>query len=529
LNVKKTTWGQDVWLSWLVGCVASPRICGIVAVAIATLLAEQTVTAEQAVGAEVVRAVSGQVSGQVAEPALLNQPVPEDTGSSSIDGAASSKARLEIDSRISQALFEPLAGSPVFHPVSTGWEHTGVMDPSASQLSLGGILLGQAAATQPAANQFSTNQLSANQLSANQLSANQLALDGSVPGNGVPNPTDKTVRRAGSDILGKPTLKLQGVYKLEGEDSSARARLTGLYPITPDVLVGAVVDWTTGRGFSDSQDGGLSLNELYVAVSPSWLPRFRLIGGLMDYTSYFDRNSFAKDGASHFFNRVFQTNPALSAAGLASRPGLIANWSVTDNLDVKGGVFSSRRSLGDFALDGSVAEVAWRIGTLIMTGTYISAKDAGRRTGFEEIFQFDRGGNTFGLSAGDREKAYGFNAEYYLPQLNMGFFGRYGHYTNSALDESGDTYSFGTTFLDLFRPNDRLGIGYGRQLSNNDLRRSRDDKRPDVLEVYYDIPIRPYLRGAVMIQARDQFSEVVLGIRIKTEINLIPLGAPFRR
>ncbi len=519
MNVKKTTWSQSVRLSWLIVYAVFPAVCGMVAVAIAALLTEQ------AVAEEVVQTSSD----QVAESVPFNLPASQDAHLAA-HLAVPSETRLEMNSSLAQGLFEPLAGSLPLPPVFPVWVDGGVIAPSTSHLSLGEMLLSDTSINQRSAqNQRSADPTAASQPSPKVLPANQVALDGSVPGNTVPDPTDKTVRRAGSEILGKPTLKVQGVYKLEGADSSTRIRLTGLYPITPDVLFGAVVDWSTGRGFSDSQDGGLSLSELYVAVSPSWLPRFRLIGGLMDYTSYFDRNSFAKDGASHFFNRVFQTNPALSAAGLASRPGLIANWSVTDNLDVKAGVFSSRRSLGDFALDGSVAEVAGRIGTFIITGTYISAKDAGRQTGFEEIFQFDRGGNRFGLSPGDRENAYGVNAEYYNPQLNMGFFGRYGHYTNSALDESGDTYSFGTTFLDLFRPNDRLGIGYGRQLSNNDLRRSRGDKRPDVLEVYYDIPIRPYLRGAVMIQARDQFSEVVLGIRIKTEINLIPLGAPFRR
>ena len=350
-----------------------------------------------------------------------------------------------------------------------------------------------------------------------------------VPSNQPPRPDDHSVRRAGSAILGQPTLKLQGVYKLEGSDSSARARLTGLYPVTPDLLFGAVVDWSTGRGFADSLTSGLSLNELYVAVSPSNLPRLRLIGGLMDYTSYFDRNSFAKDGASQFFNQVFQTNPALSATGLTSRVGLIANWSLTDDFEVKGGVFSSRRSLSSFALDGYVGEADWRIGTFILRGTYLSAKDADQQSGFAEIFQFDRGNGNFGLSPDDRENTYAFNAEYYVPQLNIGFFGRYGHYSNSTLGEGGDTYSVGATFFDLLRPRDRLGIGYGQQLSNSDLRRQRDDKRPDILEVYYDMPILPYLRGAVMVQARDQFSDLVLGFRLKTTIDLLPLGAPFRR
>ncbi|KAM3099009.1 hypothetical protein ACKFKG_04245 [Phormidesmis sp. 146-35] len=331
------------------------------------------------------------------------------------------------------------------------------------------------------------------------------------------------VRRQGSAILGRPSIQLQGVFKQEGSESSARARVTGTYAITPHSMFGAVVDLTTGNAFADSPRTGLDLNELYFATSPANLPELRFVVGLMDLTSYFDRNSFAKDGASHFFNLAFQTNPALSAAGVSSRIGVLANWNLTDNIEVKAATFSANRDLSQFALDSFAGELGVRLGPAIIRGTYVSSRDAGRRTGFREIFQFPRD-DGFGLASGDRETAYGINAEVYIPQLKMGLFGRYGRYDNITLGQGGDTFSFGVTWLDLFGRDDRLGIGYGRQLSNEDLRRDSDAKVPDVLEVYYDLRVSKFLRAGVMVQQRNEFSETVVGFRLRTEFDVSPRG-----
>lgn len=345
-----------------------------------------------------------------------------------------------------------------------------------------------------------------------------------IADSGVPAPSDKVLRQ-GSEVLGVPSVQLQGVFKQEGSDTSARARLRGFYPVTPNAGFGAEVDLTTGRGFADSQETGLNLNELYFAGSLPSLPTLRFVVGLMDLTSYFDRNSFAKDGATHFFNSVFQTNPALAAAGIASRPGLLVNWSVTDDIDLKATTFSSNRNLGDFHLDAFAGEVGVRFGTAIIRGTYVSSRDAGQRSGFQELFDIPRSGRA-GPQPGDREEAYGINAEVFIPSLKLGLFGRYGHYTNLALDTSGATYSAGLNFLDVFLPSDRLGLGYGRQLFNDDFRRARGDNNPDVLELFYDFRITPNLRAAVMLQERNSFSETVLGVRIRTDFDISSL---FRR
>jgi len=341
---------------------------------------------------------------------------------------------------------------------------------------------------------------------------------------GVPAPSDKVLRQ-GSSVLGMPSVQLQGVFRQEGSDTSARARVRAFYPVTPNAGFGAEVDLTTGIGFADSQETGLNLNELYFAGSLPSLPTLRFVVGLMDLTSYFDRNSFAKDGATHFFNSVFQTNPALSAAGIGSRPGLLVNWSATDDIDLKATAFSSTRNLGDFNLDAFAGEVGVRFGTAIIRGTYVSSRDAGQRSGFREIFDIPRSGN-LGSRSGDREEAYGINAEVFIPSLKLGLFGRYGRYTNLNLDASGTTYSAGLSFLDIFLPSDRLGLGYGRQLSNDDLRQARGDNNPDVLELFYDFRITPNLRAAVMLQERNGFSETVLGVRVRTDFDLSPL---FRR
>ena len=326
--------------------------------------------------------------------------------------------------------------------------------------------------------------------------------------------------QSASKILGTPSIQLQGVLLNQGDDFSARARVSALYPISLDALFGAVVDLTTGNDFSDSRVTGLSINELYFAVSPSSLPGLRFVVGQMDLTSYFDRNSFAKDGATHFFNPVLQTNPALSATGIASRPGVLVNWAITDNLEAKAATFSSSRNLGDFALDAFAGEIAVRAGNFILRGTYASDRDAGQRDSFREVFQIPRSDGTTGTRSGDREVAYGVNGELFVPSLKLGLFGRYGHYDNLALDQGGDTYSLGFNFLDLLMPHDRLGLGYGRGLSNGDLRRQSDAKVPDVLELFYDFRISPNLRLGFTVQERNQFSETVVGFRLKTQFDL---------
>ncbi|MBD1855918.1 MULTISPECIES: porin [Leptolyngbya] len=323
-----------------------------------------------------------------------------------------------------------------------------------------------------------------------------------------------------TNALTPANLVFQGIYLYQGDETSARARLTGVYPLSPNVIFGGTVDVVTGRAFSDTPDEGFNVNELYVAVSPREAPGLRFVVGQLDLTSYFDRNSFAKDGATHFFNSVFQTNPALSATGISSRPGALVNLSLGDHFEAKAAVFSSARGLTDFALDAFVGEVGVRAGNLIVRGTYATDRDAGSKTGFDEIFSFNRGNNQFGLLKGDREEAYGVNAELFIPNLKLGLFGRYGRYNNLELNEGGDTYSFGFTFLDVLTRNDRFGIGYGRGLSNAQLQ--REDTNPNVLEVFYDFRLLSGLRLGFSVQSRNDFTDTIAGVRLRTEFDVLP-------
>jgi hypothetical protein len=319
---------------------------------------------------------------------------------------------------------------------------------------------------------------------------------------------------------------LQGTYILQGDDSSARVRLSGLYPLNSRTLFGGTLDLTSeANSFSDSPGQGLNINELYVATAPfADLPNFRFVVGQLDLTSYFDRNSFAKDAATHFFNPVFQTNPALSATGVSSRPGALVNWTITDNIEAKAAIFSSARTVNDFTLDGFAGEIGLRYGNGIIRGTFVSDRDAGSRDGFQEIFGVARSDGGTGLRTSDREEAYGVNGEYFFPQLNMGVFGRYGRYDNRELGLGGDTFSGGISFVDVFSPNDRLGLAYGRTLSNDKLRRERGDEVPDVLELFYDFRFLPNLRLGFTFQQRNDFSETYGGFRVKTEFDVTPRG-----
>ena len=329
-----------------------------------------------------------------------------------------------------------------------------------------------------------------------------------------------------STALTSPVLQLQGTYINQGDQSSARARLAALYPLTPQVQFGATLDLTSeANSFADSRGQGLNVNELYIATAPfTGLPNLRFVAGQLDLTSYFDRNSFAKDGASQFFNPVFQTNPALSATGIASRPGVLVNWTLTDNIEAKAAVFSSSRSLSDFSLDAFAGEIGFRYGNAIVRGTFTSDRDAGSRDGFREIFGATRPDGGTGIRSSDREDAYGVNGEYFFPNLNMGLFARYGRYENQALKRGGDTYSFGVSFLDLITKDDRLGLAYGRNLSNDLLRSLSKSDVPDVLELFYDFRFLPNLRLGFTLQQRNSFEDTYAGFRVKTDFDVTPRG-----
>ncbi|MGG6237695.1 carbohydrate porin [Nodosilinea sp. AN01ver1] len=316
---------------------------------------------------------------------------------------------------------------------------------------------------------------------------------------------------------------VQAAYLQEGSEGSARLRAGGIYVLSPSVFAGATVDLSTGQAFSDTDQTGLSLSELYLTASPANLSELRFTVGLMDLTSYLDRNSFAKDSLTHFFNPVFQTNPALSTVNVASRPGALVNWTPVDALSLTATAFSSSRSLSDFAIDSFAGEVGVRFGNAIVRGTYVTSVDAGRRDGFSEIFAIDRGNGQFGPLPGDRETGFGLNAEAFIPNLKLGFFGRYGWYTNQTLGVSGQTYSLGLNGLDVFMPGDRLGLGYGRQLSNSELRQASGGPVPDVWELFYDAQIIDNLRAGVSVQQRNAFSETYLGFRVRYDLIWNPL------
>jgi hypothetical protein len=343
----------------------------------------------------------------------------------------------------------------------------------------------------------------------------------STEANGLKPPSRPLIK---STALSKPSLILQGVYLFQGDQSSARARLTGSYPVTPNLLFGSSLDVTTGNGFSDSPNDGFNVNELFLTASLPQVPNLRLSVGQLDLTSYFDRNSFAKDGATHFFNQTFQTNPALSTSGLGSRPGVLLNWALSDNIEAKVAGFSSSRGVGDFAFDGFAGELGLRYGNTIIRGTYVTDRDSGNKDGFNEVRQISRGLGRFGTLPTDRESSFGINAETFFPNKKMGIFARFGRYNNLDIGQGGDTFSAGVSFLDVFSADDRLGVAYGRGLSNNKLRARVDDPQPDALEAFYDFRFMPNLRLGFSLQGRNGFSEIVGGIRVKTEFDVTPKG-----
>ena len=300
--------------------------------------------------------------------------------------------------------------------------------------------------------------------------------------------------------LTDPVLELQGLYLLQGDDSSARARLSGSAFLTRNLLVGGALDLVTGPDLTN--DDGVQLTELYLATAFPGAPELRFRFGQLDLTSYFDRNSFAKDAARDFFNATFQTNPALIAGAnvTASRPAGLVQWNITDDIAFSSSVFSSDPDISDFALDGFAAEASFRTGDLIVRGTYISSEDS--------EFQ----------GTGDRLESYGVNAEWFIPTMNIGLFGRYGELRNTENGFDADTYSLGINAFDVFMDDDRLGLAYGRNLETD----FDDDTDADVLELFYDFELLPNIRTAFSIQQRNSFSETFAGFRIRTDLDLTP-------
>ncbi len=352
-----------------------------------------------------------------------------------------------------------------------------------------------------------------------------------VSGTGVPTPSTEATALKGtqsplirSTATNQPSLTLQGVYLYQADESSVRARISGVYPLSSRALFGTTLDVSTGNAFTDTPNDGFNVNELYFATSLAEIPNLRFAIGQLDLTSYFDRNSFAKDGATHFFNSTFQTNPALAVAGLGSRPALLVNWSLSDNLEAKAAAFSSARGLSDFAFNGFAGEVGLRYGNGILRGTYVTGRDSGNRDSFKEAFAVNRGAGQFGLLEDDRESGFGVNGEFFIPKLKMGLFARYGRYNNLDANEGGDTYGAGVTFLDVFSTDDRLGLAYGSALTNERLRRAAAQPKADALELFYDFRFLPNLRVGLSLQQRNDFSEIVAGVRVKTEFDITPKG-----
>lgn len=295
-------------------------------------------------------------------------------------------------------------------------------------------------------------------------------------------------------------LNLQGLYVLQGSQSSARARLSGSTFLTPNLMAGGTLDLVSGPNLTSSD--GVQITELYLATALPGAPGLRFRLGQLDMTSYFDRNSFAKDIGRDFFNPTFNSNPAL-LAGLnfnSSHPGGLVQWAVTDDLSLTASAFSSAAGISDFSLDGFAGEVAFRTGNLILRGTYLTSRDS----------QFQ--------GTGDRLNSYGVNAEWFIPDANVGVFGRYGRINNTSTGLAVDTYSLGINALDLFMENDRLGLAYGRNLTTA----SVNGKTPDALEVFYDFEALPNIRIGFSFQQLNQFTESVAGFRIRGDLDLTP-------
>ncbi len=316
----------------------------------------------------------------------------------------------------------------------------------------------------------------------------------------------------------RPQLRLQGLLIGETDaEISARIRLSGLYPINSRTVFGGTLESRVGNIVGTDY---FDIHELFITHALNEARSVRISVGRLDLTSYFDRNSFAKDIATHFFNPAFQTSPALAAAGVGSQPAVLFNWTVNDFIEVKLAGFSSRRPIDDLEPDSFAGEVAFRLSDWgLLRLTYVNSVERRQRGDDDDP---PRQFNLIAAQPGDREQAFGVNLEAFIPDTKLGVFARFGHYDNLDRDRgSANSYSLGINLLDLWVPRDRLGLGYGTLLSNGDFRRELDRPFPDALELFYDRPLNRFLRIAGSLQLINSFSEVVLGVRLRADFDLL--------
>lgn len=321
----------------------------------------------------------------------------------------------------------------------------------------------------------------------------------SVTSPGGPAASELTSPSVPNQSVTESSLSAEGLYVLQGDSSSARGRVSGFHFLSPNWLIGGALDIVTGPDLTN--DDGVQLTELYLATAIPALPGVQFRVGQLDMTSYFDRNSFAKDISRDFFNSTFHTNPALVAGAnvTSSRPGGLVQWLVMDNLNLSAAVFSSSGNIADFALDGLATEVGFRMGDFVLRGTFVTGNGS----------QFD--------GAKGRLSGYGINAEWFIPEVNLGLFGRYGA-LNSAAGSEGNNYVIGISTQDLFMQDDRLGLAYGRNLPLN----SVEESTPDVLELFYDFVALPNLRIGFTLQQRNQLQDSYAGFRIRGGLDILP-------
>ena len=334
---------------------------------------------------------------------------------------------------------------------------------------------------------------------------------------------DSTLSQSAQDLQAQqvpppppPQLTLDAQVGLQATSAQGLAGRLGTvtrYTLGSNTVLGLDVDFIAGSLFGP---GGIDVKQLFIAQSIPGLENLRFLGGKLDLTAIFDRNSFAKDNLTHFFNFNFGTNPALVAGGLGAKPALVADWLISDELSVKIAPFASQ-FVGDvFQFDSLAGEVAFRFQeNYVARLTFVTGRDTGVST-FRENDRLLRP-----IRPGDRVTAFGLNGEAFFPEIRLGAFFRYGYYRSEVTQVDADHFSLGVNLLDIFRPDDRLGVGYARALSNANFLLP-GERTPDVLEVFYDLKVRDRIRVGFSAQAQDGFSRGVFGVRAKLDFPLLP-------
>jgi len=338
-------------------------------------------------------------------------------------------------------------------------------------------------------------------------------------------------RRAGR-FSGSYDLELSAdLQKLLGfESGSLFVRIEGGWPNT-EGIDGVSVGSVFGVNADAIGNRTMDVVELFYEGS-IFDDGLTLMVGKIDFTCIFDASAYADDETSQFLSVAFVDDPTIPFPDYSL--GAVLTWNVTDSWYVMGGV-------ADAQADGR--ETVFNT-TFHKEDYFFYALESGIIPQFHSTNGPLQGTHRAGLWYDPQPKAHSDSARnyrddvgFYLscdqmlvkenadPEDNQGLGGffRYG-YANSKRNDIANFWSVGFQYQGLIegRDNDVLGVGFAHGVFSNMASSTYPEDYENVLELYYNTQICPWLNVSPSIQyianpggTKGASDAVVLGLRVQ--------------